>query len=162
MPEQIVTIQLINGYTLKVPAAYAEEIEALNSYKLPCVLKKATNSISNATLTPDYYNTVSHLGAPLLALLDFPILDTCRMTIENANRQGASFYICSTIKYLWRLGNKGGLDKVPLDLLKVITNLTWELESATDSAKKARLEVLKAECSQLLNSFERIRENFKT
>jgi thymidylate synthase (FAD) len=131
--DSLCNLFLKDGVTeLQIPTSAMEEIVNLNLAKLARPLKGSLTGkrlIPTATLTPDYYQTVSALGIDIIGEFGLVLLDDCRSTIEHWHSLGYSFYVCSALKYLWRLGNKGGSENIASDLLKAITNLTWELES---------------------------------
>jgi thymidylate synthase (FAD) len=87
-------------------------------------------------LEPKYYKEISPLGKPIIeyllkgASIPEPSWGLNGECIDLINRLGyhqTSFYLCSAIKYLWRLGQKSSTT-ISQDVSKICTYLQWEID----------------------------------
>jgi thymidylate synthase (FAD) len=109
---------------------------------------------------PNYYQTVSAIGKPIIESLGVEIRSSCIETIrflEAEDREmeaiAWTFNVISAIKYLWRLGLK--TSDIRSDLGKAIQYLEWELEEYEGLASighHAKLKTAFVECQRLLKS----------
>jgi hypothetical protein len=104
---------------------------------------------------PDYYQTVSAIGKPIIDIFEVELKSTCIETIWNLEYcYGWSFNMLTAFKYLWRLGQKSPI--IVDDVKKAITYFEWELECEFVNLSLYIREQIK----QAITELEQLIENY--